>query len=142
MVAMTGTTAAGRRVPELAAGTLKKVHLELGGNDAIIVCADADLDEAAEAMVLGRFTSGNGQICCAVKRVLVHRMLYPALLEAVVERTAGLVSAIRWTPRPTSAAYQPPRRRAGGGAGGRPSPMAQPWLQGAGAMVTSSSRRS
>ncbi len=90
MVAMTGSTAAGRRILEVAARTLKKVHLELGGNDATIVCEDADIAATAEALVQGRFTSGNGQICCAVKRVLVDRRLYPALLEAVVERTAGL----------------------------------------------------
>ena len=90
MVAMTGSTAAGRRILEVAARTLKKVHLELGGNDATIVCEDADVAATAEALVQGRFTSGNGRICCAVKRVLVHRRLYPALLEAVVERTAGL----------------------------------------------------
>ena len=90
MIAMTGSTAAGRRILEVAARTLKKVHLELGGNDATIVCEDADVGATAEALVQGRFTSGNGQICCAVKRVLVHRAVYPALLEAVAARTAGL----------------------------------------------------
>jgi acyl-CoA reductase-like NAD-dependent aldehyde dehydrogenase len=90
MIAMTGSTAAGRRILEVAARTLKKVHLELGGNDATIVCEDADVAATAEALVKGRFTSGNGQICCAVKRVLVHRSLYPALLAAVTARTAGL----------------------------------------------------
>ena len=90
MIAMTGSTAAGRRILEVAARTLKKVHLELGGNDATIVCEDADVGATAEALVQGRFTSGNGQICCAVKRVLVHREVYPALLEAVAARTAGL----------------------------------------------------
>ena len=90
MIAMTGSTAAGRRILEVAARTLKKVHLELGGNDATIVCEDADVGATAEALVQGRFTSGNGQICCAVKRVLVHRAVYPALLEAVTARTAGL----------------------------------------------------
>jgi lactaldehyde dehydrogenase len=90
MVAMTGSTAAGRRILEVAARTLKKVHLELGGNDATIICEDADVAATAAALVAGRFTSGNGQICCAVKRVLVHRRLYAPLLEAVAERTAGL----------------------------------------------------
>ena len=90
MIAMTGSTAAGRRILEAAAPTLKKVHLELGGNDATIVCADADVARTAEALVAGRFTSGNGQICCAVKRVLVERALYEPLLEALVERTRKL----------------------------------------------------
>jgi acyl-CoA reductase-like NAD-dependent aldehyde dehydrogenase len=90
MIAMTGSTAAGRRILEVAAATLKKVHLELGGNDATIVCADADLDATADALVAGRFTSGNGQICCAVKRVLVERPIYERLLEAVKARAASL----------------------------------------------------
>jgi acyl-CoA reductase-like NAD-dependent aldehyde dehydrogenase len=90
MIAMTGSTAAGRRILEVAAQTLKKVHLELGGNDATIVCEDADIDQVADALVAGRFTSGNGQICCAVKRVLVHRSIFDLLLSAVTERTKSL----------------------------------------------------
>jgi acyl-CoA reductase-like NAD-dependent aldehyde dehydrogenase len=90
MIAMTGSTAAGRRILEVAAPTMKKVHLELGGNDATIVCADADIDATADALVAGRFTSGNGQICCAVKRVLIDRPIYQRLLDAVVARTANL----------------------------------------------------
>ncbi|MGO1075016.1 aldehyde dehydrogenase family protein [Inquilinus sp. CA228] len=84
LVAMTGSTAAGRRILEVAAPTLKKVHLELGGNDATIICDDADVADTADALIRGRFTSGNGQICCAVKRVLVHRSIHAPLLEAVV----------------------------------------------------------
>ncbi|BCP53945.1 aldehyde dehydrogenase [Kaistia sp. 32K] len=90
MIAMTGSTAAGRRILEVAAATLKKVHLELGGNDATIVCEDADIDQVADALVAGRFTSGNGQICCAVKRVLVQRPVFDRLLEALTERTRNL----------------------------------------------------
>jgi acyl-CoA reductase-like NAD-dependent aldehyde dehydrogenase len=90
MIAMTGSTAAGRRILEAAASTLKKVHLELGGNDATIVCEDADVAATAAALVAGRFTSGNGQICCAVKRVLVQRSVYAPLLDAVAERTRTL----------------------------------------------------
>jgi acyl-CoA reductase-like NAD-dependent aldehyde dehydrogenase len=90
MVAMTGSTSAGRRILEVAAQNLTKVHLELGGNDATIVCEDADVSLTADALIAGRFTSGNGQICCAVKRVLVHRSLYDGLLEALAERTARL----------------------------------------------------
>ncbi|MEV0041493.1 aldehyde dehydrogenase family protein, partial [Streptomyces sp. NPDC050804] len=67
-VSLTGSTLAGREIARRAADTLKKVHLELGGNDALIVCDDADVEEAANAVVLGRLARGNGQICCAVKR--------------------------------------------------------------------------
>jgi acyl-CoA reductase-like NAD-dependent aldehyde dehydrogenase len=90
MVTMTGSTAAGRRILEVAAATLKKVHLELGGNDATIVCEEADIDATADALIAGRFTSGNGQICCAVKRVLVQRAAYETLLAAVTDRTSTL----------------------------------------------------
>lgn len=90
MVAMTGSTAAGKRILEVAAPTLKKVHLELGGNDATIVCEDADIPATADALVAGRFTSGNGQICCAVKRVLVSRQIYERLLEKLTIQTKAL----------------------------------------------------
>ena len=90
MVAMTGSTAAGKRILEVAAQTLKKVHLELGGNDATIVCEDADIDTTADALVAGRFTSGNGQICCAVKRVLVARPIYDQLLTELTRRARAL----------------------------------------------------
>ena len=90
MVSMTGSTEAGRQILRDAADSLKKVHLELGGNDATIVCEDADVQEAAAALVAGRFTSGNGQICCAVKRVLVDRKVYEPLLAALLERTRAL----------------------------------------------------
>jgi len=76
MVTVTGSTSVGIRISELAAQHLKKVHLELGGNDAMIICADADLEKAAEAVVLGRLARGNGQICCAVKRVFVEKPVY------------------------------------------------------------------
>lgn len=90
MVAMTGSTAAGRRILEVAAQNLTKVHLELGGNDATIVCEDADIEATAEALIAGRFTSGNGQICCAVKRVLAHASIYERLLAEVSARTRRL----------------------------------------------------
>ena len=90
MVAMTGSTAAGKRILEVAAQTLKKVHLELGGNDATIVCEDANIATTADALVAGRFTSGNGQICCAVKRVLVARPIYDRLLTELTSRTRAL----------------------------------------------------
>ncbi|CNF68834.1 NAD-dependent aldehyde dehydrogenase [Mycobacterium tuberculosis] len=91
MVSLTGSTAAGRAMAELAAGTLKRTHLELGGNDALIVCADADLERAAEAVVLGRLARGNGQICCAVKRVYVEDGVYGAFAEALEAQARALV---------------------------------------------------
>jgi lactaldehyde dehydrogenase len=90
MVTMTGSTAAGRQILKDAADTLKKVHLELGGNDATIVCADADANAVAADLISGRFTSGNGQICCAVKRVLADRVIYDDLLARLVAKTKTL----------------------------------------------------
>jgi acyl-CoA reductase-like NAD-dependent aldehyde dehydrogenase len=89
-VTLTGSTAAGREIARRAAGTLKKVYLELGGNDALIVCADADVEEAARAVVLGRLARGNGQICCAVKRVYVQSPVHDAFVDALVAQTAKL----------------------------------------------------
>jgi acyl-CoA reductase-like NAD-dependent aldehyde dehydrogenase len=91
LISLTGSTAAGRAVAELAATTLKKVHLELGGNDAMIVCADGDVAKAAEAIVLGRLARGNGQICCAVKRVYAEDAIYDELAERLTAAARELV---------------------------------------------------
>ena len=90
LITFTGSTATGRRISELAAQTLKQVHLELGGNDALIVCADADLEKAADAIVLGRLARGNGQICCAVKRIFVETPAYAPLAEILTHKTGAL----------------------------------------------------
>jgi acyl-CoA reductase-like NAD-dependent aldehyde dehydrogenase len=84
LVTVTGSTTVGIRIAQLAAQNLKKVHMELGGNDALIILADADLEKAAEAVVLGRLARGNGQICCAVKRIYVEAPVY--------EKFAGLLT--------------------------------------------------
>jgi lactaldehyde dehydrogenase len=90
MVTVTGSTAVGIRISQLAAQHLKRVHLELGGNDATIVCADADLEKAAEAVVLGRLARGNGQICCAVKRVFVDAQVYDSFAEILAQKARAL----------------------------------------------------
>jgi acyl-CoA reductase-like NAD-dependent aldehyde dehydrogenase len=90
MVTVTGSTEVGIKISQLAAQHLKKVHLELGGNDATIVCADADLEKAAEAVVLGRLARGNGQICCAVKRIFVDAQVYDRFAEILTEKTKTL----------------------------------------------------
>jgi acyl-CoA reductase-like NAD-dependent aldehyde dehydrogenase len=90
-ISLTGSTAAGRAIAELAANSLKRVHLELGGNDPMIVCADADVEKAAEAVVLGRLARGNGQICCAVKRVFVEAPVYDEMAERLTHKAEALV---------------------------------------------------
>ncbi|WP_328581105.1 aldehyde dehydrogenase family protein [Streptomyces sp. NBC_00370] len=89
-VSLTGSTGAGREIARRAADTLKKVHLELGGNDALIVCDDADVAAAAEAVVLGRLARGNGQICCAVKRIYVQDGVHDAFVDALLAGAAKL----------------------------------------------------
>jgi acyl-CoA reductase-like NAD-dependent aldehyde dehydrogenase len=89
-VCFTGSPAGGRRIMEMAAGTLTRVALELGGNDPAVILDDALLDDAA----LGRLFSGvfdsTGQICMAAKRIYVHRSRYDEVvqgLSASLERT-------------------------------------------------------
>jgi len=72
IVSMTGDTKTGIRVAQNAAKNLSRTFLELGGNDALIVFDDADLDLAAEHAAFGR-TWANGQCCCANKRMVVQK---------------------------------------------------------------------
>ncbi|MGA2546535.1 MAG: aldehyde dehydrogenase family protein [Rectinemataceae bacterium] len=90
LVSLTGSVAVGIRLTELGARNLQKVHLELGGNDATIVCADADLDKATDAIVLGRLARGNGQICCAVKRVFIDARVYAEFSSMLASKAALL----------------------------------------------------
>jgi benzaldehyde dehydrogenase (NAD) len=88
-VSFTGSTAAGRRVGALAGERLKKVSLELGGNNALVVLDDADLDAAASAGAYAAFQF-QGQVCFATGRHIVHRSVAPAYVDALVEKAARL----------------------------------------------------
>lgn len=90
LITFTGSTQVGRRVGELAARTMKRVLMELGGNDVSVVFEDADLEKAADAVVMGRLARGNGQICCAVKRVLVHESVYGDFVRMLLDRAERL----------------------------------------------------
>lgn len=90
MITMTGSSEVGRSISKAAAATLKKVSLELSGNDATIVMESADPKVAAAALVAGRFTHGNGQICCAVKRVILADKIYDQVLDEVLALTHKL----------------------------------------------------
>jgi benzaldehyde dehydrogenase (NAD) len=89
MVSFTGSTAAGRRVGELAARHLKRVHLELGGNSALIVLDDVDLDRAATAGAWGSFVH-QGQICMTTGRHLVHESIYDEYVGRLADKAANL----------------------------------------------------
>lgn len=84
LVSLTGSTAAGRRVAELAAGTLKRVQLELGGKSANIVLEDADLGQAVERGIEQCFWN-SGQNCMAWSRMLVPRRLQDEVLDLAAE---------------------------------------------------------
>jgi acyl-CoA reductase-like NAD-dependent aldehyde dehydrogenase len=79
-VAFTGSTATGKKVMASAAGTLKRLTLELGGNDAAIVLEDADPSEVA-AKVYAEAMVNAGQSCIAIKRLYVHDSLYDAFCD-------------------------------------------------------------
>jgi benzaldehyde dehydrogenase (NAD) len=89
IISFTGSTAAGRRVGELAARQLKRVHLELGGNSALIVMDDADIDKAASAGAWGSFLH-QGQICMTTGRHLVHEAVYDDYVAALAGKASHL----------------------------------------------------
>ena len=90
MISFTGSVPAAKVIATKAADTLKRLAFELGGTDAMIVLADADLEGAVEAVVEGRLTNGGGQICCAVKRVLVQDSIYDVFLRRLLERCLSI----------------------------------------------------
>src|SRR3954468_16364000 len=82
-VAFTGSTEVGRHV--LATAGLKRVTLELGGSDPVIVCEDADVGAAVKAVIIGRYWNA-GQACLGCKRVFVHESVYDDFVSQLVER--------------------------------------------------------
>jgi acyl-CoA reductase-like NAD-dependent aldehyde dehydrogenase len=88
-ITFTGSTATGKRVMAAAAAGLKRVTLELGGNDPAIVLDDIDPDAIAASLFDFAFVN-NGQTCVAVKRVYVHERIYPGLVDAMAARAAAV----------------------------------------------------
>ena len=89
VISFTGSTAAGRKVGALAGQHLKRVHLELGGNSALIVLDDADLDKAASAGAWGSFLH-QGQICMTTGRHLVQDSVYDEYVSRLAEKASHL----------------------------------------------------
>jgi aldehyde dehydrogenase (NAD+) len=91
LITFTGSTPVGRGIGRIASGGehLKHVALELGGNSPFVVLADADLEQAVNAAVFGKFLH-QGQICMAVNRIIIDNSLYEAFAERFVERVKGL----------------------------------------------------
>ena len=88
-IAFTGSTEVGRSVMEGAAGTIKRVTLELGGKSANVIFEDADLERAATAAPYAVFDNA-GQDCCARSRILVQRSVYDRFLDLLVDATKGV----------------------------------------------------
>jgi acyl-CoA reductase-like NAD-dependent aldehyde dehydrogenase len=88
-VMFTGSTATGKAIIRSSADTVKRLTLELGGNDAGIVLPDADPQAIAEGLFWGAFIN-TGQTCAALKRLYVHEDVYDAVCEALTEVAAAM----------------------------------------------------
>lgn len=89
IISFTGSTGAGRKVGAAAAEHLKRVHLELGGNNAMIVLPDADVERAASAGAWGSFLH-QGQICMTTGRHIVHSSIYDQYVELLTEKAKAI----------------------------------------------------
>ncbi|MEO1967218.1 MAG: aldehyde dehydrogenase family protein [Sphingomonadaceae bacterium] len=83
-ITFTGSTATGKKIMEGASKDLKRMTLELGGNDASIVLPDADVEKVAEQLFWSSFSNA-GQICIAAKRIYIHEDIYDDLSKAIAE---------------------------------------------------------
>src|SRR5207237_4493346 len=81
-ISFTGSVPTGKRIMRAAADDLKRVTLELGGNDPAIVLPDVDVDAVAPRLFWGAFTN-SGQLCIAIKRLYVHERAYRPVVEAL-----------------------------------------------------------
>jgi acyl-CoA reductase-like NAD-dependent aldehyde dehydrogenase len=88
-ISFTGSVEIGKKVAAAAAPDLKRVTLELGGNDAAIVLPDVNPKEVAQKIFWGAFEN-SGQICSAIKRVYVHEKVYSTVLETLGEIAQGV----------------------------------------------------
>jgi len=107
-ITFTGSTDTGRKIMAAAARTLKRVTLELGGNDAAIVLPDADIAAIAPAIFAFAFFN-SGQVCAVIKRLYVHDSLYDAMCDAI----ARIASAAKVAPgSDASAEFGPVQNKA------------------------------
>jgi acyl-CoA reductase-like NAD-dependent aldehyde dehydrogenase len=105
-VAFTGSTAVGRHVVSVAGPLLKRVTLELGGSDPVIVCEDADVEAAVKAVIIGRYWNA-GQACLGCKRVFVHEAVHDEFIGQLVARVQ------RYEPGDGTVKAEKPRLRMG-----------------------------
>jgi succinate-semialdehyde dehydrogenase/glutarate-semialdehyde dehydrogenase len=86
-IAFTGESATGKHVASVACGDFKRVTLELGGSDPMIVCEDADIQKAITGAMVGRFWNA-GQACLAVKRLFVFDKVYDEFVSGLVSKVS------------------------------------------------------
>ncbi len=102
-ISFTGSVATGKKVMASCAGTLKRVTLELGGNDAAIVLDDVDVKAIAPKLFFAGFVN-SGQVCMAIKRIYAHEKIYDALCAALTEEAGksrfgnGLEQGVQYGP--------------------------------------------
>lgn len=110
-ISFTGSTATGRRVMESAAKDLKRITLELGGNDAAIVMPDVDVDAVAEQLFEGAFHN-TAQVCVATKRLYIHEDIYDRLRDRLHQLAKdlpvgdGSQQGVRYGPIQNEAQYK------------------------------------
>src|SRR3954471_22159551 len=105
-VAFTGSTEVGRHVVSVAGPQMKRVTLELGGSDPVIVCEDADVEAAVKAVIIGRYWNA-GQACLGCKRVFVHDSVHDDFVGQLVDRVK------RYEPGDGTVKAEKPRLRMG-----------------------------
>jgi len=106
-VALTGSEGAGATIAALAGKALKKSTMELGGADAFVVLADADLEKTTKWAVFGRHWNG-GQVCVSSKRMIIVDEVYDAFLTRYRKGVAGLVAGDPFDPKTTLAPLSSP----------------------------------
>jgi acyl-CoA reductase-like NAD-dependent aldehyde dehydrogenase len=88
-ISFTGSVATGKKIMQYAASDLKRVTLELGGNDPAIVLDDVDPAAVIDGLFWGAFTN-SGQVCTAIKRLYVHEKVYAPIVDGLVERAKSV----------------------------------------------------
>jgi acyl-CoA reductase-like NAD-dependent aldehyde dehydrogenase len=90
VITFTGSVDTGKTIAKIASKNLKRVSLELGGKDPMIICDDADIEIAAKGTAWGAFKN-SGQICTSIERVYVYDNIYEKFTEAIIEEAKSVV---------------------------------------------------
>jgi acyl-CoA reductase-like NAD-dependent aldehyde dehydrogenase len=89
LISFTGSTPVGKGIGKIAGEALKKLALELGGNNAFVILDDADVDRAVDSAIFGRFMH-QGQICMSTNRIMIHESIYDEFRDKFVQRAKAI----------------------------------------------------